>query len=147
MTDTHIRHRSAAAGYRRIRNESLTHHSSPQELILLVYESLIDRLVKCQGSLDQGQDADFDRENLKCMQLIQYGLRDSLSFDLGGKVAVSLDHTYATWMMALEFLHTSRSRERLASLTADVREVRDAWKVAFGAAPSQGVSGAVVQGT
>jgi flagellar protein FliS len=142
MTDNHIRHRSAAAGYRRIRNESLTQHSTPQELILLVYEALIDRLVKCQGSLDLGQDADFDRENLKCMQLIQYGLRDSLSFDLGGEVAVGLDHTYATWMMALEFLHTSRSRERLASLTADVREIRDAWKVAFAAVPPQGGAGA-----
>jgi flagellin-specific chaperone FliS len=72
------------------------------------------------------------------MQLIQYGLRDSLSFDLGGEVAVRLDHTYSTWMLALEFLHSSRSQERLASLLSDVREVRDAWKVAFsGAAPDQ----------
>ena len=131
MTDTHLRHRSAAAGYRRIRSESLARHSTPQELILLVYESLIDRLVKCQGSLAQGDTDGFDRENLKCMQLIQYGLRDSLSFDLGGEVAVGLDHTYSTWMMALEFLHSSRSQERLASLLADVCEVRDAWKVAF----------------
>lgn len=146
MTNPHIRHRSAAAGYRRIRNESLTQHSTPQDLILLVYESLLDRLIKSQGSLDQGQIVDFDRENLKCMQLIQYGLRDSLSFELGGKVAASLDHTYATWMMALEFLHTSHSLERLASLIADVREVRDAWKVAFASVPSQGISGAFGQG-
>jgi flagellar protein FliS len=131
MTDAHLRHRNAAAGYRRIRNESLANQSTPQELILLVYESLIDRLIKCQGSLAQSEEADFDRENLKCMQLIQYGLRDSLSFDLGGEVAVGLDHTYSTWMMALEFLHTSRSQERLASLLVDVREVRDAWRVAF----------------
>jgi flagellin-specific chaperone FliS len=138
MTDSHLRHRSAAAGYRRIRNESLANQSTPQELILLVYESLIDRLIKCQGSLAQGEDPDFDRENLKCMQLIQYGLRDSLSFDLGGEVAVGLDHTYSTWMLALEFLHSSRSQERLASLLSDVRGVRDAWKVAFGgAAPDQ----------
>jgi flagellin-specific chaperone FliS len=102
-------------------------------LILLVYESLLDRLIKCQGYLAQGQDADFDREILKSMQLIQYGLRDSLSFDLGGEVAVSLDHTYATWMMALEFLNTSRSAERLANLTIGVRDVHEAWKTAFGA--------------
>jgi flagellin-specific chaperone FliS len=66
------------------------------------------------------------------MQLIQYGLRDSLSFDLGGQVAVSLDHTYATWMMALEFLNTSRSEERLASLIVGVRDIHEAWKTAFG---------------
>ena len=132
MTDTNPRHRSAAAGYRRIRNESLANQSTPQELILLVYESLIDRLTKCQGSLAQGEDPDFDRENLKCMQLIQYGLRDYLSFELGGEVAVGLDHTYSTWIMALEFLNSSRSQERLASLIFAVREVRDAWKMAFG---------------
>jgi flagellin-specific chaperone FliS len=97
----------------------------------LVYESLVDRLVKCQGHLAQADDADFDREILKSMQLIQYGLRDSLSFDLGGQVAVNLDHTYATWMMALEFLNTSRSTERLESLISNVRDVKEAWQVAF----------------
>ena len=131
MTLSKSRHRNAAAGYLRIRSESLTQQSSPQELILLVYESLLDRLIKCQGSLAEGLDTEFDRENLKCMQLIQYGLRDSLAFDLGGEVAVSLDHTYATWMMVLEFLHTSRSPERLASLIDSVRDIRDAWKSAF----------------
>jgi flagellin-specific chaperone FliS len=65
------------------------------------------------------------------MQLIQYGLRDSLSFDLGGEVAVGLDRTYATWMMALEFLNASQSRERLATLISGVRDVRDAWRTAF----------------
>jgi flagellar protein FliS len=134
MTLSHSRHRNAASGYLRIRNESLTQQSTPQELILLVYESLVDLLIKCQGYLEQGQSADFDREILKSMQLIQYGLRDSLSFDLGGEVAVSLDHTYATWIMALEFLNTSRSAERLGSLIVGVRDVHDAWKTAFGAA-------------
>ena len=134
MTLSHSRHRNAASGYLRIRNESLTQQSTPQELILLVYDSLVDRLIKCQGFLEQGQRADFDREILKSMQLIQYGLRDSLSFDLGGEVAVSLDHTYATWIMALEFLNTSRSAERLGSLIVGVRDVHDAWKTAFGAA-------------
>jgi flagellar protein FliS len=131
MTTNNTRHRSAAAGYRRIRNESLTQQSTPQELILLVYDSLIDRMVKCDGSLESGDFAEFSRENLKCMQLIQYGLRDSLSFDLGGEVAVGLDRTYATWMMALEFLHASQSRERLANLISGVRDVRDAWRTAF----------------
>ena len=125
------RHRNAASGYLRIRNESLTQHSTPQELILLVYESLLDRLVKCQGYLSQGENASFDQEILRSMQLIQYGLRDSLSFDLGGEVALSLDHTYATWMMVLEFLNTSRSAERLGNLIVGVRDVHDAWKTAF----------------
>ena len=137
MSLTHSRHRNAASGYLRIRNESLTQQSTPQELILLVYESLMDRLVKCQGYLAQADDADFDREILKSMQLIQYGLRDSLSFDLGGQVAVNLDHTYATWMMALEFLNTSRSTERLANLISSVRDVQDAWKLAFAEVDAQ----------
>ena len=132
MTSSHSRYRNAASGYLRIRNESLTQHGTPQELILLVYESLLDRLVKCQGYLAQAESADFEREVLKSMQLIQYGLRDSLSFDLGGEVALSLDHTYATWMMALEFLNTSRSEERLASLILGVRDIHEAWKTAFG---------------
>ena len=131
MAPPKSRHRNAASGYLRIRNESLTQHSTPQELILLVYESLLDRLVKCQGYLSQAEDDNFDREILKSMQLIQYGLRDSLSFDLGGEVAVSLDHTYATWMMVLEFLNTSRSAERLGNLIVGVRDVHDAWKTAF----------------
>jgi len=132
MTLQSTRHRSAASVYRRVRSESLAQQSTPQELILLVFESLIDRLVRCQGSLQAEAYEDYDRENLKCMQLIQYGLRDSISFELGGEVAVGLDHTYATWMMVLEFLHKSRSAERLSGLIVAVSEVRDAWRVSFG---------------
>jgi len=138
MTIPQGRHRNAASGYQRIRSESLTQQSTPQELILLVYQSLIDRLIKCQGYLRLPETAEFEREILKSMQLIQYGLRDSLSFDLGGDIAISLDHTYATWMMALEFLNTSRSEERLESLIVGVREVHEAWKTAFGVAGSAG---------
>ena len=70
MPTNHNKHRAAASGYLRIRNESLAQQSSPQELILLVYESLIDRLVKCEGYLAQAENAEFDREILKSMQLI-----------------------------------------------------------------------------
>ena len=119
MTDSHLRHRSAAAGYRRIRNESLTQQSTPQELILLVYESLVDRLVKCQGSLAQGADADFSRENLKCMQLIQYGLRDSLSFDLGGEVAKLVSKARAS--EASQRARLEREAERIDGLAASFR--------------------------
>jgi len=128
------RHRTAASGYLRVRSESLTQHSTPQELILLVYEALLDRLVKCEGHIASDDSAAFESEILKSMKLIQYGLRDALSFDLGGEVAVNLDHTYAVWMLALDFLGTSRSVERLATLVEDVRGVRQAWKTAFGAA-------------
>jgi len=34
--------------------------------------------------------------------------------------------------MALEFLNTSRSEERLASLVLGVRDIHEAWKTAFG---------------
>jgi flagellar protein FliS len=100
---TSSRHRGAAAGYSRVRNESRTQQSTPEGLILLVFESLLDRLVKCQWHLDRGSDSDFDREILKSMQLIQYGLRDSLALESGGEVALGLDHTYSVWMLALDW--------------------------------------------
>jgi flagellar protein FliS len=134
MALSNSRHRSAASGYLRVRSESLTQHSTPQELILLVYEALLDRLVKCEGHISADEFVAFDSEILKAMKLIQYGLRDALSFELGGDVAVSLDRTYSVWMLALDFLAASRSGERLASLTEDVRGVRDAWVAAFGGA-------------
>jgi len=128
------RHRSAAAGYSRVRSEARTQKSTPEGLILLVFESLMDRLTKCQGYLEQGNQSDFDRELLKSMQLIQYGLKESLSFKAGGEIALNLDHTYSVWILALNFLGTSRSSERLASLIEGVRGVQEAWITAFGCA-------------
>lgn len=129
---TSSRHRGAAAVYSRVRSESRTQQSTPEGLILLVFESLLDRLVKCQWHLDQGSNSEFDREILKSMQLIQYGLRDSLALESGGEVALGLDHTYSVWMLALDFLGTSRSPEKLAALIEGIRGVQEAWVTTFG---------------
>jgi flagellar biosynthetic protein FliS len=139
------RNQRALAGYQRIRNESLVNNNSPQQLILLVYEALIDKLVKLEytmasadGSTGEDKDKDFADQLLRVMQLIQYGLRDSLSFDSGGEVALNLDKTYVSWIMTLEFLATSRRPDRLAKLIDTVRDMRDTWKTAFASLASAG---------
>jgi len=130
------RNQRALAGYQRIRNESLVNNNTPQQLILLVYQALIDKLVKLEVAMAAADQSDADGREfadqlLKAMQLIQYGLRDSLSFDEGGEVALNLDKTYVSWIMTLEFLSTSRRTDRLANLISMVRDLRDAWRTAF----------------
>jgi len=130
------RNQRALAGYQRIRNESLVNNNTPQQLILLVYQALIDKLVKLEVAMAAADQSDADGREfadqlLKAMQLIQYGLRDSLSFDEGGEVALNLDKTYVSWIMPLEFLSTSRRTDRLANLISMVRDLRDAWRTAF----------------
>ena len=122
--------------YRQIRNESLVNNNSPHQLILLVYDALIEKLVRLEVALSELEVKPdggkiFADQLLNIMQLIQYGLRDSLDFKSGEQVSLSLDKTYVSWIMTLEFLATSRRPDRLKKLIEAVRQLHDAWKVAF----------------
>jgi len=121
----------ARSGYLRVRNEALVNSGTPGQLILMVFDALIDKLVRLETAHAERQDVEASTLILASMKLIQYGLRDAISFDRGGDVAVQLDRTYSVWMLSLEFFDSKRDIEKIISLTEAVRGVRDAWDSVF----------------
>ena len=121
----------ARSGYLRVRNESLVNSGTPGQLILMVFDALIDKLVRLETAHVERQDVEASTLILASMKLIQYGLRDAISFDRGGDVAVQLDRTYSVWMLSLEFFDSKRDIEKIISLTESVRGVREAWDSVF----------------
>ena len=121
----------AHSGYLRVRNESLVNSGTPGQLILMVFDALIDKLVRLEVAHAESQDVEASTLILAAMKLIQYGLRDAISFDRGGDVAVQLDRTYSVWMLSLEFFDSKRDIEKIISLTESVRGVREAWDSVF----------------
>ena len=121
----------ARSGYLRVRNESLVNSGTPGQLILMVFDALIDKLVRLETAHAERQDVEASTLILASMKLIQYGLRDAISFDRGGDVAVQLDRTYSVWMLSLEFFDSKRDIEKIISLTESVRGVREAWDSVF----------------
>ena len=130
----------ARSGYLRVRNEVLTNSGTPGQLILMVFDALIDKLVRLEVAHAERQDVEVSSLILAAMKLIQYGLRDAISFERGGDVAVQLDRTYSVWMLSLEFFDSKRDIEKIIALTESVRGVREAWGSVFSSTEGAGVA-------
>ena len=121
----------ARSGYLRVRNEVLANSGTPGQLILMVFDALIDKLVRLETAHTERQESEVSSLILAAMKLIQYGLRDAISFERGGEVAAQLDRTYSVWMLSLEFFDSKRDIAKIIELTEAVRGVREAWDSVF----------------
>ena len=106
----------------------------------MVFDALIDKLVRLETAHAERQDVEVGSLILAAMKLIQYGLRDSISFERGGEVAVQLDRTYSVWILSLEFFDSNRDISKVSALTDSIRGVREAWETVFQATGSADVS-------
>jgi flagellin-specific chaperone FliS len=97
----------------------------------MVFDALIEKLLRLEIAHAESQESEVSSLILAAMKLIQYGLRDAISFERGGDVAAQLDRTYSVWMLALEFFDSKREIEKIVALTESVRGVRDAWDSVF----------------
>ena len=80
----------------------------------MVFDALIDKLVRLETAHTERQENEVSSLILAAMKLIQYGLRDAISFERGGEVAAQLDRTYSVWMLSLEFFDSKRDIAKAA---------------------------------
>ena len=106
----------------------------------MVFDALIDKLVRLEIAHAESQESEVSSLILAAMKLIQYGLRDAISFERGGDVAAQLDRTYSVWMLSLEFFDSKRDIEKIVALTEALRGVREALDSVFSLTEGAGVA-------
>lgn len=120
----------ALRAYQTTQTETAVTSATPAELIVLVYDRLIEHLREVMALIADQQDCSDSAQ--KALDLITEGLIASLDTQRGGEVAANLASLY-DW--ALRTILRARLK-RDASLIEDVIKVlsplRDAWAVASG---------------
>ena len=116
---------SAAKYYKKNELESGIDSSSPVELIVLVYEKVIENLNLGQYEMRQGFHG--IEPFTKASNLINYGLLAPLNFDKGKEIAENLKNVYEWSLREIISARLSHSPEKVQKIIDVLTPLYEAW--------------------
>jgi flagellar protein FliS len=138
-------HRSALRAYQQVQSESIAHGGGGAELVVLLFDGIIESL--SQASLCMG-----DKQWLPCgrhiarAQTIIAGLRETLDFDRGRPVSDDLLAFYNAMTAQLVQVQIQRDAAGLVRVISHLRDLRSAWASLVAGPSAPRLSGSRVPG-
>jgi flagellar protein FliS len=111
--------------YQTVQQETTVAVASPGELIILVYERILEHLRAADHTLAEGGDCGVSMT--KALDLIDQGLAASLDFKNGGDVAIKLDSLYDWCMRSILRVRLGRDRALLAEVIGVLSSLLEGW--------------------
>lgn len=118
----------AARAYQSIDQHTSVIGADPLELVLLLYDKLLQRLAEAEMLLQAGDIAGKGQALGKAIELIEKGLIGALDHNQGGELAVQLKTQYALWMALLLRSNINSDMALLQQVQQQVKEVLAVWR-------------------
>lgn len=115
------------AGYDNYKTQSV-YTMTKGELLILLYDELLKRLLRAELSLDQGQiDGIFDPSIDRARDIVIY-LKDTLNFQY--EISRELERMYDYFVLQLARIQAGRKKELIQEMRHLVTELREAYQQA-----------------
>ncbi len=113
-------------GYQRYQEQTIN-TMTQGELLLLLYDELVKRLVRCDLALEKGDYAELDASADRAMDILNY-LDDTL--DRQYPISRDLHRLYDFFLYELNRVKIGRNRKELSRIRPMIGELRDAFRAA-----------------
>jgi len=124
----------ALKSYQTLQKETAVSAASPSQLIVLVYDRILDHLREARELIENG--GDFDLPLQKSIDLIGEGLMAALDLERGGEIAANLLGIYEWSTRSLLRVRLRRDLSLLDDVVRVLTPLRDAWVVAADLQPT-----------
>ncbi len=101
--------------YQSVELETRTRSASPYELVLVLYDGLLDELARARGHIEAKHYQQKGRSLEKCIKILN-GLNAALDYDNGGELIVGLGQLYEYCISARGFGSVAREFFSFCSL-------------------------------
>lgn len=112
--------------YRSVDLEARAAAASPYELVLVLFDGLIDELARARGHIEARRFQQKGRSLEKCMNILN-GLSSALDMDAGGQVVQDLARLYDYCIYRLSEVSVSLSLEGLDEVVGLLGTLREGW--------------------
>ncbi len=113
--------------YRTIDLEAKATSASPYELVLVLFDGLLDELARVRGHIEGKRYQQKGRSLEKCMNILN-GLNSALDYDNGGEVVQGLSRLYDYCIYRLSDVSVSLSLEGLDEVVGLLGVLREGWE-------------------
>jgi flagellar protein FliS len=117
---------AALKAYQAVKSESMAHGGKGVELVVMLYDGIIESLVKAQGHMERKEWRDGGRQFARALTIIA-GLRETLDFERGQPVADNLLSFYNALSAQLIKAQARRDVGLLQECIKMISEVKDSW--------------------
>lgn len=112
--------------YRSVDLEAKAASASPYELVLVLFDGLLDELARARGHIEGKRYQEKGRSLEKCMNILN-GLNGALDYDNGGDVVQGLSRLYDYCIYRLSDVSVSLSLDGLDEVVHLVGVIREGW--------------------
>ncbi len=120
--------RTSLQAYQRVSVNTLLETVSPHKVITMLLQGAVERLIQAKGALQQG-NITVKGEKIGKASAIIYSLRDCLSMEEGGEIAVNLDNIYEFMARHLIEANQENNPDKIELVVSLLREIQSAWIV------------------
>jgi flagellar protein FliS len=117
---------AALKAYQSITKESMAHGGKGAELVTMLYDGIIESLVKAQGHIERKEWRESGHQFARAFTIIA-GLRETIDFDRGQPVADDLFRFYNALTAQLIKAQSRRDLVLLKACIDMVTDVRGSW--------------------
>ena len=113
-------------GYQQYKEQSVM-TMTPGEMLLLLYDELLKRLMRAELALDKEDYDLFGQSILRCREIVQY-LNDTLNYEY--TISQELRQMSDFFLYELSRIEAGRKKEVIAELKPLVKDLREAFQEA-----------------
>ena len=113
--------------YQAVELETRTRSASPYELVLVLYDGLLDELARARGHIEAKQYQQKGRSLEKCIKILN-GLNAALDYDNGGELIAGLGQLYEYCIRRIAEISISLEVEGIDEVTHLLTTLREGWQ-------------------
>lgn len=113
--------------YRAVDLEARAAAASPYELVLVLFDGLLDELSRARGHIEAKRYQQKGASLEKCLNILN-GLNGSLDYEMGGELVQGLARLYDYCIYRLSDVSVSLSLEGLDEVVLLLGVLRDGWE-------------------
>ncbi|MDI6529165.1 flagellar export chaperone FliS [Pseudomonas otitidis] len=114
-------------GYRAVDLEARTAAAAPYELVLVLFDGLLDELARTRGHIEARQYQQKGQSLEKCLNILN-GLSSALDYEAGGELVQGLARLYDYCIYRLSEISVSLSLEGLDEVVRLLGVLREGWE-------------------
>ena len=119
-------HYKAIESYGSVRVDSGVVDANAAQLILMLFDGLVENILDARRHMQQGHVAEKSRHIARAARIV-IGLQSALNFELGGELALNLDDLYSYFIRRLTHANVHNDVAALDEVYGLTGEVRQAW--------------------
>jgi flagellar protein FliS len=126
----------AASAYRRVAAETSVQTATPQQLVELLFDALLQSIANARGALARGDIEAKGQAIGKAVRIIEEGLKAGLNLREGGEIAANLHSLYDYSVMRLTHANLRNDDKALEEVRSLIEPMAQSWKQIKGTGPA-----------